>query len=93
MISAQEYQTRLRNGERGHLHIYAQDTGSPVLPVIISQVDTLTDTISRYQLRREDGGALPPWIAGGHIDVVVAPEYLRAYSLYAAIRPIQTNMR
>ena len=81
MISAQEYQTRLRNGERGHLHIYAQDTGSPVLPVIISQVDALTDTISRYQLSREDGGALPPWTAGGHIDVVVAPEYLRAYSL------------
>lgn len=37
--------------------------------------------MSRYELASLDGAALPAWTAGAHIDVVVAPEYLRQYSL------------
>ena len=33
------------------------------------------------EFTRPDGGALPPFEAGAHIDVVIAPEYQRAYSL------------
>jgi ferredoxin-NADP reductase len=37
--------------------------------------------IVEYELRAAGGEPLPEWRAGAHIDVVVAPEYLRQYSL------------
>jgi ferredoxin-NADP reductase len=36
---------------------------------------------ARFELVAPDGGELPPFDAGAHIDVVIAPEYLRQYSL------------
>jgi ferredoxin-NADP reductase len=37
--------------------------------------------MSRATASWPDGGELPPFEAGAHIDVVIAPEYLRPYSL------------
>jgi ferredoxin-NADP reductase len=41
----------------------------------------MTAATTRYVLRSPDGGDLPPFEAGAHIDVVVAPEFLRQFSL------------
>ena len=41
----------------------------------------MTDSITKYELVSPDGEPLPEWAAGAHIDIVVAPEYLRQYSL------------
>ena len=81
MISAQEYQRRRDAGDDTMMHRYAQDQDSPVHAVIVSKVEQLTHSISRYTLKSAEEKPLPHWSAGSHIDVVVAPEYLRAYSL------------
>jgi ferredoxin-NADP reductase len=37
--------------------------------------------VSKYEFRSLDGSPLPPFEAGAHLDVVVAPEFFRQYSL------------
>ena len=81
MITAEEYQRRSSNGETGHLHLYANDVESPVLQVVVSKVDAMTAGVTKYELRKPDGSDLPAWTAGAHLDIVVAPEFLRQYSM------------
>jgi len=81
MIPADEHRRRRAAGQPPE-HVYAADHGeAPVIPVVISKVDRMTDTVTRYEFSRPDGGDLPPATAGAHIDVVVAPEFFRQYSL------------
>ncbi len=83
LIGPEEYQARLAAGDTdGLAHEYAHPEGeAPVLALVISRVETLTDSISRYVFTAPGGGELPPFEAGAHLDVVVAPEFLRQYSL------------
>ncbi|MEL6587834.1 MAG: 4Fe-4S double cluster binding domain-containing protein, partial [Pseudomonadota bacterium] len=81
LIPAEEYKTRLANGETAHLHRYAADKDSPVLPVVVSRVEVMSDEVTLYEFRDPVGRDLPPWTAGAHLDIVVAPEYLRQYSM------------
>jgi len=41
----------------------------------------MTPEVTKYELSALDGSDLPPWQAGAHLDIVVAPEFLRQYSL------------
>ena len=41
----------------------------------------MNERVCKYEFRSADGSPLPPFDAGAHIDVVVAPEYVRQYSL------------
>ena len=52
-----------------------------MLRVQVSEVERMTPSITKYQLRALDGAPLPEWRAGAHINIVVAPEYLRQFSL------------
>ena len=82
MISVEEYKMRLARGdEQPTEHVYTNDGESPVLGVIIAAVDKMANGVTRYEFRASDGRDLPEWSAGAHIDIVVAPEYLRQYSL------------
>lgn len=81
MVTAEEYKAKLSRGERDHLHIYTNDGPSPVLRVQVSKVDAMTDDVTKYEFRSLDGADLPEWTAGAHLDIVVAPEYLRQYSM------------
>jgi len=81
MITAEEYQRRSSNGESGHLHRYTSDVESPVLQVVVSKVDAMTSGVTKYEFRKPDGSDLPVWTAGAHLDIVVAPEFLRQYSM------------
>ncbi|MBO6758447.1 MAG: 2Fe-2S iron-sulfur cluster binding domain-containing protein [Roseibium sp.] len=81
LVAAEEYLQKLERGETDHLHIYQVPGDAPVLPVVVSRVEHLSGTTARFELRALDGGHLPPWTAGAHLDVVVAPEFLRQYSL------------
>ena len=89
MISAAEYQQRKAAGDTSMMHRYTNDRAQkedgtnqpPVLAVTLAKIERLTDEITKYELRATDDSPLPAWQAGAHIDVVVAPEYLRAYSL------------
>jgi ferredoxin-NADP reductase/ferredoxin len=53
----------------------------PVFPVRLVRRDEMAEGVARYELRALDETPLPPFDAGAHLDVVIAPEYQRAFSL------------
>lgn len=81
MITAEEYQSRMAAGDRDHLHRYENDQDPPVVQVIVDLVDEMAPGVTRYVLRAANGQDLPVWTAGAHVDIVVAPDMLRQYSL------------
>ncbi|WP_420004338.1 reductive dehalogenase [Arenibacterium sp. LLYu02] len=82
MITAEEYKRRRARGESGAWdHLYSNDSESPVLQVVVSKAEVMADGVTKYEFRRPDGSDLPEWTAGAHLDIVVAPEFLRQYSM------------
>lgn len=82
LITAEEYKLRLARGEtEGLAHAYRIDGDAPVIQVEIVKAEAMTDSVSKYEFASVDGTPLPAWTAGAHIDIVVAPEFLRQYSL------------
>jgi len=82
LISAQAYKARLQRGDTENLaHQYSIDGDAPVVRVRISKAEALTGDIMLYELVSLDGEPLPEWEAGAHLDIVVAPGYLRQYSM------------
>ncbi len=83
LIGPDEYQRRLDAGETQNLaHRYQAPEGdAPVLRLELARVEAMNDRVCKYEFRSADGSPLPPFEAGAHIDVVVAPEYVRQYSL------------
>ena len=83
MISADEYRDRLAKGDGNPSgHIYNLPEGeSPVIQVVVSKAQKMTGDVTKYEFSPVDGGALPEWQAGAHLDIVVAPEFLRQYSM------------
>lgn len=81
MITADEHKRRRAAGQPPE-HVYTGDQGdAPVMRVKLSKVEHMTDAVTKYEFSMPDGSPLPAATAGGHIDVVVAPEYFRQYSL------------
>ncbi len=81
LISAGEYKRRIARGEDPSHKLRDFGAEAPVLPVVVSKVEHMTGDITKYEFRAADGGDLPEWQAGAHLDVVVAPEFLRQYSM------------
>lgn len=83
MLSPAEYQRRLAAGDTdGLAPPFTMPEGEPpVFPVVLSRRDEMADGLARYTFTAPDGAPLPPFEAGAHIDVVIAPEYQRPYSL------------
>lgn len=51
------------------------------IDAVVAAVERQADGISSWEFRRADGGPLPPFTAGAHIDVQLANGMLRSYSL------------
>ncbi|MEL7215275.1 MAG: 2Fe-2S iron-sulfur cluster-binding protein [Pseudomonadota bacterium] len=81
LVTAEEYQSRLERGETGHVHRVRAAGESPVLRVVVSAVEPMAEGVTKYEFRDPNGGDLPAWEAGAHLDIVVAPEFLRQYSM------------
>jgi reductive dehalogenase len=82
LITAEEYRDRLSSGQIDSvLHKVADYSDSPVLRVTVSKVEKMSPDVTLYEFRDPDGADLPEWTAGAHLDIVVAPEYLRQYSM------------
>ncbi|MVO18221.1 2Fe-2S iron-sulfur cluster-binding protein [Parasedimentitalea huanghaiensis] len=82
MVTAEEYKARRTAGETGEWdHIYSSDSDSPVLRVEVSKVEEMSPDVTKYEFSSLDGSELPEWTAGAHLDIVVAPEFLRQYSM------------
>jgi reductive dehalogenase len=80
MISADEHKARRARGAPTE-HIYNVSGDAPVIQVEVTLADAMTDGVTKYEFQALDGGDLPEWSAGAHLDIVVAPEYLRQYSM------------
>lgn len=82
MITAKEYKARLAAGDTKNLaHEYKIEGDAPVIRVQVSKVEAMTPDVTKYEFSPLDGKPLPEWTAGAHLDIVVAPEFLRQYSM------------
>ncbi len=82
MITAEQYKAKLVRGEiNGLAHEYRIEGDAPVLRVRLSKVEVMTERTTKYEFTSLDGTPLPEWKAGAHLDIVVAPEFLRQYSM------------
>jgi ferredoxin-NADP reductase/ferredoxin len=82
MISADEYKARLARGDTDGLsHERPDFTDAPVIMARVSKAEAMTADVTKYEFSSWDGSALPEWSAGGHLDVVVTPDFLRQYSM------------
>jgi reductive dehalogenase len=81
MVTAREYKLRLKQGETDHLHEYTVPGDAPVIRVEVTKAEKMTPDVTKYEFCALDGGDLPEWTAGAHLDIVVAPEFLRQYSM------------
>jgi len=82
MLSPDEYKARLARGETdGLAHEYPSYDDAPVVMARVSKVEAMTSDVTKYEFSAWDGSELPEWTAGGHLDVVVSPEFLRQYSM------------
>ena len=81
MIPAAEYRARLARGDMSMVHRYAVPGDAPVIRALVSEVEAMTPEITKYEFASLDGSPLPDWTAGAHLDVLVAPEFLRQYSM------------
>jgi reductive dehalogenase len=81
MITAEEYRDRLDRGDESAVHRYTADGDSPVIQVEITQVEVMAKGVTKYEFKPVDGKDLPVWQSGAHLDIVVAPDFLRQYSM------------
>jgi ferredoxin-NADP reductase len=83
LLTPAAYKERLARGETEGLAPRARvpEGPPPVFPLLLERRDEMAPDSARFELVAPDGGELPPFEAGAHVDVVIAPEYLRQYSL------------
>ncbi len=84
MLTPAQYRDRLARGQTADLvpaRTVPDGHRPPVFPVVIRWRQDLSPDVMRLELAAPDDRPLPPFDAGAHIDVVIAPEYQRQYSL------------
>jgi ferredoxin-NADP reductase len=83
LLTPAEYRRRLASGETEGLAppFRLPDGPPPVFPVVLRRREEMAADLARYEFASVDGAPLPPWTPGAHVDVVIAPEYNRSYSL------------
>ncbi|MBL0422760.1 4Fe-4S dicluster domain-containing protein [Ramlibacter sp. AW1] len=83
LLTPEAYRQRLREGRTdGLAPAFRMPEGEPpVFPVVLKRREEMAEGLARYEFTAPDGAELPAFEAGAHIDVVIAPEYQRAYSL------------
>lgn len=83
MLTPEAYRKKLASGETdGLTPVWNMPTGAPpVFPVRLARRDDLADDVARFEFLAEAGQTLPEFEAGAHVDIVIAPEYERQFSL------------
>ncbi|GLY92287.1 PDR/VanB family oxidoreductase [Actinoallomurus iriomotensis] len=51
------------------------------LPMVLARKETVADGVVMLTLRRTDGGPVPAWEPGAHVDVELGSDLIRQYSL------------
>ncbi|MFM8546706.1 MAG: 4Fe-4S dicluster domain-containing protein [Betaproteobacteria bacterium] len=83
LLTPAQYRERLARGQTTDLApaFKMPDGPPPAFPVVLVRREEMARNIARYEFASTDGAPLPLFSAGAHIDVVIAPEYRRSYSL------------
>ncbi len=82
LLTPQVYKERLARGQvEGLAHARPDFADAPVIMARLSKVEPMTGNVTKYEFTAWDGAPLPDWSAGGHLDVVVTPEFVRQYSM------------
>ena len=83
MLTPAQYKARLAMGQTDGLAPGPKplEGEPPVFPVKLVRREEMAQGVAKYEFAAMDGQPLPPFEAGAHIDVVIAPEYQRQYSL------------
>ncbi len=81
MVSVDEHKSRLADGDESALHRNGNDKESPVISAVVTMAEETAQGIMKYEFQTVSGEPLPRWQAGAHLDIVVAPEFLRQYSM------------
>jgi reductive dehalogenase len=82
MLDVDEYKKRLADGNTKDLfHRYSIKKNIDILHLEIIKIERSATDIIEYSFSLPSNKDLPLWIAGAHIDVVVAPGFIRQYSL------------
>ncbi|MEM1189675.1 MAG: 4Fe-4S dicluster domain-containing protein [Pseudomonadota bacterium] len=83
LLSPEEYKERLARGESEGLAPGPRKPAQPppVFPTVLSKREDLAEDVLRLELTRPDGKDMPEFSAGAHVDVLVAPEFTRQFSL------------
>ena len=82
LASPEDYRAALAAGRvEGPRHEPLDHQDAPVLQVVVTRIELLSPGVRLIRFEDPSGNDVPAWGAGAHIDVVVAPEFLRPYSL------------
>jgi reductive dehalogenase len=81
MVSAEEHKKRVAIGDKSVLHRYENIEENPVISAIVTVAEETAKGIIKYEFQSISGDLLPEWHAGAHLDIVIAPEFLRQYSM------------
>ena len=83
LLTPAVYAAKLASGDVEQLApSWEKPTGPPpVFPVQLSKRIDLSDRVALFEFVPLSGATLPEFAAGAHIDVVIAPEYQRQFSL------------
>ncbi|MEO6623445.1 MAG: 4Fe-4S double cluster binding domain-containing protein [Burkholderiaceae bacterium] len=83
MLTPAQHRARIAAGDtEGLVPQFTMPEGEPpVFPVVLRRREEMATDVAKYEFAAPDGSALPPFEAGAHIDMVIAPEYQRQYSL------------
>lgn len=83
LLTPAQYRERLARGDTAGLAppFRMPDGPPPVFPLVLTRREDMAPDSARFELAAPDGRELPAFEAGAHVDVVIAPEYLRQYSL------------
>jgi reductive dehalogenase len=83
LLTPAQYRDRLSRGETEGLAPPTRPLTAdpPVFPVLLQRRVDMAPDVVRYEFVAPDGSELPRFEAGAHVEVVIAPEYQRAYSL------------
>ncbi len=83
LLTPEQYKSRIEAGDTQGLAPPAKvpEGEPPVFPVLLRRREEMATDVARYEFSALDGSDLPTFEAGAHIDVVIAPEYQRQFSL------------
>ncbi len=83
LLTPEEYRQRIKTGNTKDLAPQppAIEGEPPVIQVQVKTREDYSEDQFKVELTRKDGGELPEFSAGAHVDVVIAPEFQRQFSL------------